>query len=262
MANDNSRPIISMNGILAAILLLALLLWGFRMIILQDLGLAGHGAPSEEHATAEPASMEMPAEEAVAMTEESAAEAPMQVMEVAEARGDFQPSDYLVFDQDAYQQLAAAGVNWQADYQAPDFDAARSVQPLAATAPVQVADSGEGEDGSDGDDAGGIVGNADDGEKLVKKKCKSCHTFDEGGKHRTGPNLWGVVGRVSGTADGYKKYSSDLKDWGQAWDAESLDTFLTKPKKMFKKTRMAFSGFKKEQDRADVIAYLESLSAE
>lgn len=260
MANDNSRPIISMNGILAAVLLLALLLWGFRMVILQDLGVAGHGAPAEDHAAAEPAAMEAPAEEAVAMTEASSTEAPMQLTEVAEVGSNFLPSDYVVFDQSAYQTMAAAGVNWQAGYQAPDFDAGRSAQPVAATAPVQVADSGEGSDG--GEEAAAIVGNAEDGEKLAKKKCKSCHTFDEGDKHRTGPNLWGVTTRTGGTAEGFKKYSKDLKEWGETWDAESLDTFLTKPKDMFKKTRMAFSGLKKEQDRADVIAYLQTLAAE
>lgn len=252
MANDNSRPIISMNGILAAVLLLALLLWGFRMIILQDLGVAGHGQPAEEHAAAEAVTMEAPAEEAPA--------APMmQVVDVADAQGNFAPSDYVAFDQGAYQQLAAAGVNWQANYQAPDFDAARSTQPVMA--PVQVADSSSSSEGSEGGDEAAVVGDAEAGAKIVKKKCGSCHSFDEGGKHKTGPNLWGVVGRQSGSADGYTKYSNDLKDWGQAWDAEGLNTFLTKPKAMFKKTRMAFAGFKKEQDRADVIAYLETLKA-
>ena len=92
--------------------------------------------------------------------------------------------------------------------------------------------------------------------KKVFKKCKACHTLKQGGKHRIGPNLHGVFGRTAGTVDGFKKFSKGLKSAEFAWDAKLLDQYLTSPKKMIKGSRMAFPGLKKEQDRADVIAYL------
>ena len=100
------------------------------------------------------------------------------------------------------------------------------------------------------------VANADDGEKVFKK-CKACHTVEAGGKNKVGPNLNGVVGRAAGSMDGFK-YSSDMKESGITWDETTLDKFLAKPKDVVKKTKMAFAGLKKEEDRAAVIAYLKA----
>ena len=100
------------------------------------------------------------------------------------------------------------------------------------------------------------------GEKTFKK-CKACHVVDSA-KHRVGPSLKGVFGRTPGTAEGYK-YSKALiafgEDWA-VWDDETLDAWLTKPKDLVKKTKMAFSGLKKPEDRANVIAYLKQASEE
>lgn len=101
-------------------------------------------------------------------------------------------------------------------------------------------------------------GDAGKGEKVFKK-CKACHTVKQGGKHRVGPNLFGIMGQTAGTADGFKKYSKGLKAAGFAWDEKLLDQYLTSPKKMIKGSRMAFPGLKKEADRANVIAYLMTL---
>jgi cytochrome c len=98
-------------------------------------------------------------------------------------------------------------------------------------------------------------GDAAKGEKVFKK-CKACHTIKQGGKHRVGPNLHGVIGRKAGTAEGFKKFSKGLKAAGFAWDEKMLDEYLTSPKKMIKGSRMAFPGLKKAKDRANVIAYL------
>ena len=97
-------------------------------------------------------------------------------------------------------------------------------------------------------------GDAARGEKIYKK-CKACHSL-EAGKKKVGPSLAGLFGRTAGTVEGFK-YSTAMKDSGIVWDEETLDGFLTKPKDVVPKTRMAFPGFKKEQDRMDVIAYLK-----
>ena len=92
------------------------------------------------------------------------------------------------------------------------------------------------------------------GEKIAKR-CFTCHTIGSKGKGRIGPNLTGVFGRTSGTLEGYK-YSKAMKAANVVWSAETLNEFLTKPKKFVPKTRMAFPGVKKEDQRHDLIAFL------
>ena len=92
------------------------------------------------------------------------------------------------------------------------------------------------------------------GEKL-SKKCSACHVFDAGGQNKVGPALWGIVNASKGGADGFA-YSSALADFGGAWDYAALNAFLKKPKAYIAGTKMNFVGFKKPQDRANMIAYL------
>ncbi|WP_108817908.1 c-type cytochrome [Pseudovibrio sp. Alg231-02] len=92
----------------------------------------------------------------------------------------------------------------------------------------------------------------------VFKKCKACHAVGEKAKNKVGPQLNGIVGTGWGEVEGYK-YSKPLlagKEEGKAWDEATLDAYLTKPKKVIPKGKMAFAGLKKEKQRQDVIAYL------
>ena len=96
--------------------------------------------------------------------------------------------------------------------------------------------------------------------QKVSRKCTSCHTVDEGGANKIGPNLWNVVGRAIASSDGYK-YSKSLQEKsGDGWSYENLDGFLSKPKDWAPGTKMSFAGLKKIEDRANLIAYLRSLS--
>jgi len=98
------------------------------------------------------------------------------------------------------------------------------------------------------------------GEKVFRK-CKACHTIDEGGVKKVGPNLWGIVGRDVATFEGFK-YSDGMKALsGKSWDAAMLDEFLTKPKAYVKGTAMSFAGLKKEADRHNLVAYLAQQSS-
>jgi cytochrome c len=96
-------------------------------------------------------------------------------------------------------------------------------------------------------------GDAAAGEKVYKK-CKACHAL-EAGKKKIGPSLNGIFGRTAGTVEGYK-YSGAMADSGIVWDETTMDAFLAKPKEYIPKTKMTFAGIPKEEDRANLVAYL------
>ena len=103
----------------------------------------------------------------------------------------------------------------------------------------------------------GSTAMAASGEKVFKKRCKSCHTV-KAGKHKVGPSLVGIVGKKAGTQDGYKKYKG-LKGADFSWNEENLDKWLKNPKKFLgKSTSMSFK-LKKEKERKAVIEYLKGL---
>lgn len=98
------------------------------------------------------------------------------------------------------------------------------------------------------------------GEKVFTK-CKVCHIADED-KNKVGPSLHGVMGRTAGTHPDFK-YSEAMVAAGKSgvkWDEPTLTTYLHDPKAMVKGTKMAFPGLKKDEDVANVIAYLKQFS--
>ena len=95
----------------------------------------------------------------------------------------------------------------------------------------------------------------------VFRKCRSCHLVGEGAKDTVGPSLNGVIGRKAGGGPTYKTYSDNILELGGTglvWDDDALDKYLTNPKAVIPKGKMAFPGLKDKSDRDDVIAYLKS----
>ena len=98
--------------------------------------------------------------------------------------------------------------------------------------------------------------------KDKAKLCVTCHSFEKGGPNRIGPNLYGVVGDEIAHDRGGFAFSEALttKGKGQTWTVDNLNEWLWKPQSFAKGTKMTFIGLPKPQDRANVVAYLNSLS--
>ena len=91
------------------------------------------------------------------------------------------------------------------------------------------------------------------------KVCQTCHNFEKGAGPKIGPPLWGVVGRPMASVPGFS-YSDSLKGVGGDWTYEAVNKMITNPKSEASGTKMAFPGEKDPQKRADILAYLQTLS--
>lgn len=101
------------------------------------------------------------------------------------------------------------------------------------------------------------VGNGED----VFKKCRACHAIGEGAKNLVGPQLNGVIGRKSGSVEGFP-YSEANKNSGVTWDKDTFLKYIKDPKAFMPGNKMAFAGVKDEADAADLYAYLAQFGAD
>lgn len=124
---------------------------------------------------------------------------------------------------------------------------------------VEVASAETGGADAEPVDFAAILASADIGAgEKVFRKCSACHKVVKG-ENAVGPYLYGVVGREIDSAEGFAAYSGNLEKSADVWTPENLNAFLEKPASWAPGTTMGFAGLPKIEDRANVIAYLDSL---
>lgn len=96
------------------------------------------------------------------------------------------------------------------------------------------------------------------GEAAFRRLCAACHIVTAEGRRGVGPSLFGIVGRKSGTVEGFR-YSAANQNANVVWTPEVLERYLVNPREFMPGTTMAFAGIRNDTDRANVIAYLQTL---
>lgn len=97
--------------------------------------------------------------------------------------------------------------------------------------------------------------------QRVFAQCRACHTIEQGGRNGVGPNLWGIFGSPAGKREGFR-YSANMQELAQGglvWTRENLDKYLTNPKDLVPRGSMAFAGVRNPEQRANLLAYLETM---
>ena len=102
--------------------------------------------------------------------------------------------------------------------------------------------------------------NADNGRQVAQRQCAACHSFNEGGRHGVGPNLHGIVGAMHAAKEGFNYSPANRALASKPWGYEELNAFIAAPARAMPGTRMSYSGLGNVQQRADLIAYLRSIS--
>jgi cytochrome c len=156
------------------------------------------------------------------------------------------------------EQIAEVTGNGAADEagESDDGAAAEAEDAEDADADEASADAESAEDSAEGDVVAAQIAAADPGAgEGAAQVCQACHSFNEGGPHKVGPNLYDVVGSDIASADGFN-YSDALKNQEGAWTYEKLWAYLEDPQGWAPGNRMTFPGVKDPEKRADVIAYL------
>ena len=98
--------------------------------------------------------------------------------------------------------------------------------------------------------------------QRVFNQCSACHTINQGGANRVGPNLHGVIGRKAASVEGFR-YSGPMKqkaEEGLVWTEETLQPYLRNPREVVPGTIMAYPGLRNEQQFKDLMAYLKQQS--
>jgi cytochrome c len=109
--------------------------------------------------------------------------------------------------------------------------------------------------------AGGALAQDAAAGATVFAQCKACHQIGEGAKNGVGPLLNGIVGRKSGSVEGYN-YTPANKDSGKTWDFATFDEYIRAPQQVIKGTKMTYAGLKDDQKIKDLWAYLDSFAAD
>ncbi len=93
--------------------------------------------------------------------------------------------------------------------------------------------------------------------RRIFTRCRACHTLNEGGRHKVGPNLWEIIGRKAGSAEGYA-YSNAMITSNIIWTEENISAYLENPAIYLPKNKMSFVGLRKKTEREAIIAYIKA----
>jgi cytochrome c len=158
-------------------------------------------------------------------------------------------------------QAGEPGGAQQTHYRAPVLVANDTAGEVVISINTEVAETG-GAGGAEEEvyDLGALLAAADptSGERAFKAKCSTCHTITDGGSNGTGPNLHAIIGASHAHAPSFGYSSAMQATSGETWTYENIDHWLENPSSYIRGTSMAFAGLRRDDERADVIAYLAS----